>query len=154
MSQPFSFTVDVGSRCKSRRIAIAARVFANAANGIVSPRTVRRRMPKQLGISVKARGKSRITNGKTLLPTASSCSVWARLTKNTLHNLVAHCGGADMVSETQRLAARRVSVLEAELVYLEDKFAATREQGGEPDPRCRVRKTRIPIGDQFTARSP
>ena len=54
--------------------------------------------------------------------------------RDTIGNLVSHCGGIDTVSETQRLAARRVSVLEAELIHLEDKFAVTRQQGGEPDP--------------------
>ena len=97
---------------------------------------VRRQMPKRhlRGADAKAHGRSRITNGKTLLPTASGCSVWARLMKDTLRSLVVHCGGADMVSETQKLAARRVSVLEAELIYLEDKFASARQQGEEPDP--------------------
>jgi hypothetical protein len=46
--------------------------------------------------------------------------------------LETHCGGK--LSETQRLAARRVSVLEAELVFLEDEFAQARAHGCEPDP--------------------
>jgi hypothetical protein len=46
-------------------------------------------------------------------------------------SLEAHCGGE--LSETQRLAARRVSTLEAELVYLEDKFAQARAEGREPN---------------------
>jgi hypothetical protein len=48
----------------------------------------------------KAR-RTRITNGKTLLPTASGSSIWARLVRDTMANLMAHCGGADMASETQ-----------------------------------------------------
>jgi hypothetical protein len=43
------------------------------------------------------------------------------------------CGGADMVCETHSLMARRVGTLEAELVFIEDKFAAIRAAGGEPD---------------------
>ncbi len=43
------------------------------------------------------------------------------------------CGGESMVSETQSLMARRVGTLEAELVFIEDKFAAIRAAGGEPD---------------------
>jgi hypothetical protein len=85
------------------------------------------------GRSPKAKG-SRITNGSTLLPTASGCSIWARLMREALANLVAHAGGADVVSETQKLAARRVAFLEAELVYLENEVATVRQAGGEPDP--------------------
>ena len=96
----------------------------------------RREMPKRRhrGAAAKVYGGSRISNGKVLLPTANGSSIWARLVKTTLRSLVVHCGGSDMVSETQKLAARRVSVLEAELVHLEDRFAAAREQGEEPDP--------------------
>ena len=32
------------------------------------------------------------------------------------------------------MSARRSATLEAELVYLEDKFASVRAEGGEPDP--------------------
>jgi hypothetical protein len=53
--------------------------------------------------------------------------------RDTLASLVAHCGGVDVVSETKRLAARRVAVIEAELVFLEDKFAQLRAAGDEPD---------------------
>jgi hypothetical protein len=97
---------------------------------------VRRKTPRHnhRGAAAKVHGKSNITNGKSLLPTASGRSIWARLTRDTLQALLTHCGGADAVSETQRLAARRVSVLEAELIFLEDQFALTREQGGEPEP--------------------
>jgi hypothetical protein len=78
-----------------------------------------------------SRHKSRIANGSAVLPSTDGRSLWARLMKETLQNLQAHCGGE--FSETQRLAARRVSTLEAELVYLEDKFAKVRAAGGEPD---------------------
>jgi hypothetical protein len=87
-----------------------------------SPAVKRRRHP--LG--------SRIASGATLLPNVDGRSVWARLVQNTLLNLQAHCGG--VLSETRRLAAPRVSVLEAELVFLEDEFAAARLDGREPDP--------------------
>ena len=78
-------------------------------------------------------GKTRITNGKSLLPTASGSSIWARLTRDTLANMMSHLGGADLASETQKLAARRVSVLESELIYLEDYIATERQAGREPD---------------------
>jgi hypothetical protein len=50
--------------------------------------------------------------------------------RDTLESLQVHCNGR--LSETQRLIARRVSTLEAELVFLEDKFAQARAEGGEP----------------------
>ena len=50
------------------------------------------------GAAAKVHGKSSISNGKTLLPTASGCSVWARIMKDTLGSLVAHCGGVDVLS--------------------------------------------------------
>ena len=53
--------------------------------------------------------------------------------RDTLAALVTHCGGVEEVSETKRLAARRVAVIEAELCFLEDKFAQLRAAGDEPD---------------------
>jgi hypothetical protein len=41
---------------------------------------------------------------------------------------------ASLISETQKLAARRVATLEAELIFLEDKFGLIRQNGDEPSP--------------------
>jgi hypothetical protein len=46
----------------------------------------------------------------------SSQSVWARLMRDTRDALTAHLGGSDYISETQSLAGRRTSALEAELI--------------------------------------
>jgi septal ring factor EnvC (AmiA/AmiB activator) len=81
----------------------------------------------------KPQGRSRLTNGSRFLPTADGRGVWERLARDTLRSLTTHCGGSEMLSETRRLAARRVSILEAELVHLEDGFAKIRAAGGEPD---------------------
>jgi hypothetical protein len=81
----------------------------------------------------KSTQKSKVGNATTLLPTTDGRSIWARLMRETFKGLLVHCGGADVVSETQRLVARRISTLEAELVFMEDRFAATRAAGGEPD---------------------
>jgi hypothetical protein len=94
------------------------------------------------GVSLKNRGtirektrlRSRIANGTQFLPTTDGRSIWARLMRETFECLLIHCGGAEVVSETQRLIARRVSTLEAELVFIEDKLASIRAAGGEPDP--------------------
>ena len=48
-------------------------------------------------------------------------------------NLVSHCGGIDNISETKRLAARRIAALEAELIHMEDHFALSRASGDTPD---------------------
>jgi hypothetical protein len=84
-------------------------------------------------IKAKSRQRSRIANGSMLLPTTDGRSIWARLMRETFESLLVHCGGAGMASETQRIIARRVGVLEAELVYLEDTFAKIRAAGGAPD---------------------
>jgi hypothetical protein len=79
----------------------------------------------------RSKARSAVMNGSSLLPNVDGRSLWARLMRDTLRSLEVHCGGA--LSETQRLAARRVSTLEAELIFLEDKFAQARAEGREPD---------------------
>jgi hypothetical protein len=77
--------------------------------------------------------RSRIVgNRSSFLPTSDGRSVWARIARDTLQSLETHCGSD--LSVTKALAARRVSVLEAELVFLEDEFAHARAEGLEPDP--------------------
>ena len=81
----------------------------------------------------KAKTRARLTNGVGLLPTVDGRSVWARLMRDTLSAMLHHLGGEDYASEPQRMLSRRVAALEAELIFLEDKFASTRLEGGEPD---------------------
>jgi hypothetical protein len=95
--------------------------LADSSDSVVGSASVRRRL---------SRSRSRVTNG-SLLPSTDGRSVWARLMRDTLRSLEVHCGGE--LSETQRLAARRVSALEAELIFFEDKFAQARAEGREPD---------------------
>ena len=92
----------------------------------------RKRAAALKGGGLKAR-RSKIANGRTLLPTADGHSLWARLVRDTMGSLIAHCGGASVISETQKLAVRRVSVLESELIHLEDRIALARQHGDEPD---------------------
>jgi hypothetical protein len=82
-------------------------------------------------VSRKSHGRSRVSNGSAVLPTVDGRSIWARLMRDTNAALERHCG--EDASETLRMTRRRVSVLEAELVFLEDKMARTRAAGGEPD---------------------
>lgn len=76
--------------------------------------------------------RSRITNGAKLLPHVDGRSTWAKLLRDTLDDLLAHCGGEDRVSEPERMTARRAAALEAELIHLEAKFATARMEGREP----------------------
>jgi hypothetical protein len=76
--------------------------------------------------------RSRVTAGLTLLPSVDGRSHWARIMRDTYLAMLSHAGGADYVSETKRLMARRVAACEAELIHLEDKFATIRTEGGEP----------------------
>ena len=109
----------------------------------------------------KSTQKSKVGNNTTLLPTTDGRSIWARLMRETFKGLLIHCGGDDVVCETQRLIARRISTLEAELVFMEDQFAAIRAAGGEPDPATidlygrladRQRRLADPLGWSRTAR--
>jgi hypothetical protein len=116
--------------------------------------------PKTGGtIREKTRQRSRIANGTQLLPKTDGRSIWARLMRETFECLLVHCGGDGVVSETQRLIARRIGTLEAELVFMEDKLASTRAAGGEPDPATvdlygrladRQRRLADPLGWQRT----
>jgi hypothetical protein len=75
---------------------------------------------------------SRVTSGKDLLPNDDGRSKWARLMKATYRAIVQHLGGDDVISDTQRMAARRLGALEAELTFIEDRIASIRRKGKEP----------------------
>lgn len=81
----------------------------------------------------KTKARSRVTNGVGLLPSVDGRSSWARIMRDTLSAMLTHLGGADLASEPQRMLARRVAALEAELIHLEDKFARARAEGREPN---------------------
>jgi hypothetical protein len=77
--------------------------------------------------------RARVTNGTRLLPTVPGTSIWARILRDNLDAMITHLGGDDVVSEPQRLACRRIAVLETEMIHLEDKIGSLRSQGSEPD---------------------
>jgi hypothetical protein len=85
---------------------------------------------KTMARSVRA--QSRITNGKRLLPTADWRHTWPRIVHAVIGRLEAHLGGPDTITEPQRLIARRVAVLEAELIFIEDGLANKRASRKEP----------------------
>ena len=81
----------------------------------------------------KAHARSRITNGKDLLPSVDGRSVWARLYRDVYSAMLSHVGGADYASEPKKAIARRIATLEAELIHLEDGFAQDRAGGKTPE---------------------
>jgi hypothetical protein len=105
--------------------------------------------------------RSKVRNGTHLFPTNDGRSVWARILSETFRALIIHCGGEDVISEPQRLMARRIGTLEAELIFLEDEFAAARSLGQKPEHAMvelygrladRQRRLSDPLGWQRTAR--
>lgn len=77
--------------------------------------------------------RSRITNGKSLLPEVDGRSTWARLFRDTRDALVDHVGGEHRVTEPQRAIVRRIATIEAECINLEAGFALARAAGDAPD---------------------
>jgi hypothetical protein len=76
--------------------------------------------------------RSAVTNGK-MVPGMDGRSAYARIMRDTYSALIVHCGGPDMVSEPQRLMARRIAALEAELIERETAFVRIRAEGGQPE---------------------
>lgn len=77
--------------------------------------------------------RSRITNGSELLPGIDQRSTWARLFRDLNNALIEHLGGADRLTEPERMTCRRAATLEVELVHMEAGFAETRAKGQAPD---------------------
>ena len=90
--------------------------------------------PKRTPESRKKSGRARITNGSELLPSVDGRSIWAQVFRDTLDAMVNHCGGQDVISEPKRMISRRSSVLEVELLHMEDQMAQVRASGGIPEP--------------------
>lgn len=79
-----------------------------------------------------AAARSRITNGRDLLPDVDRRTPWARYFRDVVEALATHVGGADRQSEPERMTARRIAALEAELAAMEVRFAQLREAGESP----------------------
>jgi hypothetical protein len=84
------------------------------------------------GAALPRVSRSSITNGTRLLPSVHPQSVWGRLMRDIMDGMEAHLGGN--VSETQRMACRRIAVLEVELIYQEDALGRMRCEGKVPTP--------------------
>jgi hypothetical protein len=75
----------------------------------------------------KPEARSRVGNGKTLLPMVDGRSVTARRFKDLVEDISADLGGKDHLSEGQRQLIRRAAMLSAESERLE-AFAARDER--------------------------
>ena len=74
--------------------------------------------------------KSRVSNGKKLLPGADGRSTWARRARDLVELHVADLGGSTNISESERAIVRRAAVLITELERMEAQFAVSE---GAPD---------------------
>jgi hypothetical protein len=77
-----------------------------------------------------ANNRSRITNGRDLLPGVHKQSVWARRFRDVIGLYASDQGGDDSLSEARRSIIRRVACLQTELELLETRFALA--GGAEP----------------------
>ncbi len=82
--------------------------------------------------------RSRITNGRELLPGIDQRSTWARRMRDLIELHVDDLGGLDNTSEAQRSLLRRISVLEVEAEYLETEFAKRDASGKQYDLYLRI----------------
>lgn len=79
----------------------------------------------------KPTARSRITNGRQLLPHVDGRSVWARRLRDVLDAHVADKG--EDVSEAELSILRRAATLTVELEFLEAALAEARSGGGNVD---------------------
>lgn len=79
----------------------------------------------------KRYGRSRITNGKALLPGIDGRSPWVRRCKDVIASHLSDLGGVDNTSAAERSLVRRASVLTVELERLESRFAVAGEASAE-----------------------
>jgi hypothetical protein len=80
---------------------------------------------KLTAAELRARGqaRSKITNGKQLLPHVDGRSLWVRRLRDLINLHVTDLGGVDNCSTAERSLIQRASCLTVELEHLESKFA-------------------------------
>src|SRR5436190_16175676 len=78
----------------------------------------------------EAPARSRITNGRELLPGVDGRTLWVRRFRDVLSLHLSDLGGADRISEAEKASARRAACLIVELEQLEAKFALAGEAKG------------------------
>ena len=76
-------------------------------------------------------GRSRVTNGTTLLLGVDGRSAWIRRCKDLIGEHLVDLGGEDNASAAERSIVRRACVLTVELEQLEAKFATAGQSSPE-----------------------
>ncbi len=82
--------------------------------------------------------RSRITNGRQLLPGIDLRSTWARRMRDLIELHVDDIGGLEVMSEAQRSLIRRIAVLEVESEYLESELARRSASAKQYDLYLRI----------------
>ena len=84
--------------------------------------------PSPAPVSAKSHARSRVSNGKALLPgNIDGRSTWVRRLRDLIAMHTADLGGEGAISEAEKSILRRASTLVVELEMLEARFA---EAGG------------------------
>jgi len=78
-------------------------------------------------IPMKLQGRSRVSNGASILPGVDGRSVWARRLRDLIRLHLSDLGGDGAVSEAERSIIRRVATLTVELERMEVGFAVAGE---------------------------
>jgi len=81
---------------------------------------------------MKARGRSKVTNGSRLLPDVDGRTIWARRMRDLVLAHTADLGGDGEISEAERSLIRRAATIATELERLEAEFA----NAGKADPEA------------------
>lgn len=76
-------------------------------------------------VDYRAKGRSRLSNGATLLPGADGRSTWSRRFRDLIELFSNDLGGDAVASEAQRSLIRRAATLSVQLEQLEVQFATT-----------------------------
>ena len=71
--------------------------------------------------------RSKVANGKVLIPGVSGHSVWVRRAKEIIADAISDAGGEDNVSSAERSLIRRAATLTVELERLEAQFATSEQ---------------------------
>lgn len=76
--------------------------------------------------------RSRVTNGRDLLPNVDGRSLWIRRLRDVMSAHIADLGGDDAISEAERSIVRRVGTLTVAIEQIEARFA---QEGKRPSGR-------------------
>lgn len=89
----------------------------------------------QQSVTASSRTRSRITNGRELLPDVDGRSPWARRFRDLIELHTTDLGGVDVLSEAQRSLVRRCATIEVELEYQEARMAELRLADSAPSEK-------------------